>query len=74
DASVMRFFELDMAQAHMVVSIEYQAARLDIEQTKNKKTRAEHEREFSDWENDNCSAFLLRDKEALVNEIHRIQR
>ena len=74
DASVMRFFELDMAQANMVVSIEYQAARLDIEQTKNKKTREEKEREFSDWENDNCSEFILRDKEALVNEIHRIQR
>ncbi len=74
DASVMRFFELDMAQANMVVSIEYQAGRLDIEQTKNKKIREEKEREFSDWENDNCSEFTLRDKEELANEIRRIQR
>ncbi|PVV61139.1 hypothetical protein DD702_09590, partial [Bifidobacterium animalis subsp. lactis] len=61
DASVMRFFERDMAQANMVFSIEYQAARLDIEHTKNKKTREEKELEFSDWENDNCSEFILRD-------------
>ena len=58
----------------MCIRDRYQAARLDIEQTKNKKTREEKEREFSDWENDNCSEFILRDKEALVNEIHRIQR
>lgn len=74
DSSVMRFFELDEAQTNLMISIEYQAARIDIEQTKNKETREKKEREFRDWESANCSECALRDKEELINEVHRIQK
>lgn len=74
DSSVMRFFELDEAQTNLMISIEYQAARIDIEQTKNKETREKKEREFCDWESANCSECALRDKEEFINEVHRIQK
>ena len=74
DPSVMRFFELDTAQMNMVISIQYQAARIDIEQTKNEKIREKKEREFRAWESDNCSEYTLCDKEELINEVRRIQR
>ena len=74
DSSVMRFFELDEAQTNLMISIEYQAARIDIEQTKNKETREKKEREFRDWESANCSECALRDKEEFINEVHRIQK
>lgn len=73
DPSVMRFFELDMAQVNAMVSIEYQATRLDIERTKDKKAREEKEHEFQKWENDNCSENTLLDQEELINEVRRIQ-
>lgn len=73
DSSVMRFFELDEAHANMMISIEYQAARMDIEQTKNKEVREKKEQEFRDWENVNCSEYTLRGKEELINEVRRIQ-
>ncbi|MGO5063224.1 hypothetical protein ACTQ4A_03670 [Bifidobacterium pseudolongum] len=74
DSSVMRFFELDEAQANLMISIQYQAARIDIEQTKNKEVRAKKEQEFRDWENVNCSEYTLRGKGELINEVRRMQR
>ncbi|PKV09179.1 hypothetical protein PG1513B_0082 [Bifidobacterium pseudolongum subsp. pseudolongum] len=74
DSSVMRFFELDEAQANLMISIQYQAARIDIEQTKNKEVRVKKEQEFRDWENVNCSEYTLRGKGELINEVRRMQR
>lgn len=74
DSSVMRFFELDEAQANLMISIQYQAARIDIEQTKNKEVRVKKEQEFRDWENANCSEYTLRGKGELINEVRRMQR
>lgn len=73
DSSVMRFFELDEAQTNLMISIEYQAAYTDIEQTKNKEVRERKEQEFRDWESNNCSEYTLRSKEELIDEVRQAQ-